>query len=107
MISDHRAHYVIFEFKNYKDEITQAELYSTENYLFPQAMRSTAVVVSRKGANRNAERVILGAFREAGKLIVSIDLDQMCDMLHRRDVGDDPASILSNVIEDMLVGLER
>ncbi len=70
-------------------------------------MRSTAIIVSRKGASRNAERVIHGAFREAGKLILSIDLKQMCEMLRKRDAGDDPASVLSDAIEGMLVGLER
>lgn len=107
LISDHRARYIIFEFKNYKDQITQAEVYSTEKYLFPQAMRSTAIILSRKGATRNAERVIQGAFREAGKLILSIDLEQMCEMLHKRDVGDDPSTVLSDTIEGMLIGLER
>lgn len=107
IIADHRARYVIFEFKNSGKLITQAEIYSTEKYLYPQAMRSTGIIISRKGANRNAIRVMHGAFREAGKLILSLNIDQMCEMLHMRDQGEDPAQLLSDVIEDMLVGLER
>lgn len=107
LVADHRARYLIFEFKNYKDPITQAEVYSTEKYLFPLAMRSTGIIISRKGANRNAVRVTHGAFREAGKLILILNIDQVCDMLHRRDCGKDPSAVLADVIEDMLVGLER
>lgn len=107
LVADHRARYLIFEFKNYKDPITQVEVYSTEKYLFPQAMRSTGIIISRKGANRNAVRVTHGAFRESGKLILILDIEQVCDMLHRRDRGEDPSGVLSDLIEDMMVGLER
>ncbi|WP_372023130.1 hypothetical protein P7L70_03425 (plasmid) [Tistrella mobilis] len=107
LVMDHRSRYLIFEFKNYKDRVTQREIYSTEKYLFPQAMRSTAIIISRNGANRNAVQVTHGAFREAGKLILVLDINQVCDMLHRRDRGEDPSSVLAGVIEDMLVGLER
>lgn len=107
LVADHRARYLIFEFKNYKDPITQSEVYSTEKYLFPQAMRSTGIIISRKGANRNAVRVTHGAFRESGKLILILDIEQVCEMLHRRDRGEDPSGVLASAIEDMLVGLER
>lgn len=107
LIMDHRARYVIFEFKNYGNKIKQSEIYSTEKYLFPQAMRSTAIIVSRKGADRNAIRVIHGAFREAGKLILSLDIEQVCKMLHMRDDGSDPAELLSALIDDMMMGIER
>lgn len=40
LIQNFRARYVIFEFKNYADLIGQREIYSTEKYLFPTAMRA-------------------------------------------------------------------
>ncbi len=107
LVADHRTRYLIFEFKNYREAITQSEVYSTEKYLFPQAMRSTGIIISRKGANRNAVSVTHGAFRETGKLIIILDLEQVCDMLHRRDRGEDPSKVLSDLIEDMMIGLER
>lgn len=107
MIVDHRARYIIFEFKNYGNKIKQTEIYSTEKYLFPQAMRSTAIIVSRKGADKNANRVMHGAFREAGKLIISLDIEDICKMLDMRDDGLDPAETLSELIDDMMMGIER
>jgi len=107
LVSDHRARYVIFEFKNYRAQITQSEIYSTEKYLYPQAMRSTGIIVSQKGASKNALRAMHGAFRESGKLILSLDTDQMCRMISMRENGDDPVDVLAELIEDMLMGLER
>ena len=46
--------YIVFEFKNYEDKITQKEIYTTEKYLYAKALRSVAIIVSRKGADENA-----------------------------------------------------
>lgn len=35
IITDFRARYIVFEFKNYNKEITQREIYMTEKYLYP------------------------------------------------------------------------
>ncbi len=107
MITDHRARYIIFEFKNYKAAITQAEIYSTEKYLFPLAMRGAAIIISPKGASPNAYRVTEGALRETGKVILNLTVDQVCEMLHRKDKGDDPTAVIADTLDDMLVGLER
>ena len=102
LISDYRARYIIFEFKNYKKKITQKEIYSTEKYLFPIAMRSTAIIISRKGPNKNASRVTAGALRESGKLILSLDVEDVCKMLHKKDDGDDYMSVIYRVLDDLL-----
>lgn len=107
MITDHRARYVIFEFKNYGKQITQAEIYSTEKYLLPLAMRSTAIIVSRLGVNKTAYRVMAGALREAGKVMISVSLDRLCEMLHRKDRGEAPSEVIADELEALLTGLER
>ncbi|MDB2439527.1 restriction endonuclease [Hellea sp.] len=107
LISDYRGRYIIFEFKNYTQEISQQEIYSTEKYLLPIAMRSTAIIISRKGMNKNALRVCAGALREAGKLILGINEEQLCRMLHDEDNGRDPTETIYEVLDELLETIER
>lgn len=107
LVTDFRSRYIIFEFKNYAKPITQKEVYSTEKYLMPLAMRGTAILVTRKGADKNAMHVMSGALRESSKLILCISDKEMCEMLKLRDNGDDPTVILVDKLDDVLEGLER
>jgi hypothetical protein len=76
--------YVVFEFKNHTRFITQGEVYSTEKYLFVPAMRSVALIISRKGADKNAKAVMRGALRETGKLMLSLSLEDVYKMLEMK-----------------------
>lgn len=107
MVADHRTRYIIFEFKNYKDKLNQIPIYTTEKYLFPIAMRSTAIVVSRYGIDDNAFRVTAGALREAGKIILSLNTEDVCKMLHLKDDAKDPTIVISDKLDELLRGLER
>lgn len=99
--------YVVFEFKNHTRFITQGEIYSTEKYLFVPAMRSVALIISRKGADKNARAVMRGALRETGKLMLSLSLDDVYKMLEMKDKGDDPNTLLFELLDEMLMKLER
>jgi hypothetical protein len=102
-----RSRYIVFEFKNYLGKIKQGQIYTTEKYLFGTALRSTAIVISRKGGDPNALAACRGALRENGKLIVNLDLNDLCSMLHRRDRGEDHNSVLADRVDEMLMSLER
>lgn len=107
LITDFRARYIVFEFKNYAKRITQREIYTTEKYLYPIAMRGAAIVVSRHGADEGADQAMRGALRESGKLILSISVDELCTMLSARDAGSDHLVTLVDKLDAMLMGLER
>jgi hypothetical protein len=68
IVNQFRSRYIIFEFKNYTRKIKQGQIYTTEKYLFLAALRSTAIIISRNGADRNPEIATHGALREGGKL---------------------------------------
>ena len=104
---DFRSRFVIFEFKNHTDPITQSEVYSTEKYLFNTALRSIAVIISRKGADKNANIAMKGALRENGKLIICLNDDEILQMLHMKDNDDDPNTYLSEKIDKILMNLSR
>lgn len=102
-----KSRYVVFEFKNYTEKISQREIITTERYLYPTALRNCAVIISRQGASNNAKSVIQGAMREHGKLIISLDYDDISKMLMGKDNGDDPNVYLFEKVDEFLIGLGR
>jgi len=102
-----RSWYVVFEFKNYTKRVSQAEVITTERYLFPKAMRTIAIIISRKGADKNAVAVTRGAVREAGKLVIHLSIDDLFKLLRLKDHNDDPNSFLFDNLDEMLMKLER
>ena len=99
--------YIIFEFKNYKREITQKEIYTTDKYLYLKALRGVAVIVSCKGASLNANRAIRGTFRENGKLILSISNSDLLKMIDIKMNEDIPADYLYAKFDELLIQLEK
>lgn len=102
-----RSWYVVFEFKNFSQKITQGQIFTTEKYLYVGAMRTVAFIVSRKGPDKNALAVTRGSVREHGKLIVHLTIEDVCAMLTTVDTGDDPNALLFDRIDEMLMALER
>ncbi|MBJ9935110.1 restriction endonuclease [Acinetobacter pittii] len=102
-----RSRYVVFEFKNYTDKITQREIITTERYLYPMALRNCAFIISRKGVSSSAQTVIDGAMREHGKLIISLSEEDLIKLLEGKDKGEDPNVYLFDKIDKFLMGLNR
>lgn len=101
------SRYAVFEFKNYSDEIRQGQVLTTEKYLFANGLRRFALIICRKGADPNAIRAAQGAMREEGKLILILDDQDICAMLHKRENGDDPSDYLFEKADDFLLELAR
>lgn len=107
-ISDHlNTRYVLFEFKNYLGNIKQGQILTTEKYLLSQALRNVAIILTRKGADKGAKTMIAGAMRDVGKLMIVLDDDQVCEMLHAKQRGDDPTDMLFSLTDDFLMSLNR
>ena len=99
--------YIIFEFKNYSEKITQKEIYTTDKYLYLKALRGVATLVSCKGASTNANKAIRGTLRENGKLILSVsntDLLKMIDIKINKGI---PADYLYQKFDELLIDLEK
>lgn len=101
--------YIIFEFKNYKEKITQKEIYTTEKYLYAKVLRSVAIIISPYGENENAEKAIRGTLRESGKLIISLTINDLINMLKLEDSenGRTSSDYLSVKLDDLLIDLEK
>lgn len=105
--ADFRSRYIVFEFKNYKDPISQDQIYSTEKYLFTHALRTVAIMITRNGEDDGAKHAREGALREHGKLIIGLsgaDLVKMLEM--KRDI-EDYTGVLADNIDNMLTSLGR
>lgn len=99
--------YIVFEFKNYKDEITQKEVYTTEKYLYEKALRKVAIIVSRKGADTNAKKAIRGSLRESGKLIICLSDKNINKLIDIKNNKGEPGNHLEDLLDEMLMDLEK
>ena len=99
--------YIIFEFKNYVEKITQKEVYTTEKYLYKTALRTVAILLTRNGVDKNGIKAIKGTLRENGKLIIVLDDSDIKQMIYAKEHGEDYIEILINKLDKMLVSLEK
>ena len=102
-----KTKYIVFEFKNYNEKITQREVFTTEKYLYTAALRGVAVIVSREGATENALKAIKGILRESGKLILSIDNNDLITMIEKKQNGTNPSDLLADRLDDLLIELGK
>lgn len=102
-----RTKYIIFEFKNYADEITQKEIYTTEKYLYEKALRKVAIIVSRKGIDENARKAARGSLREYGKLIICLSDENINKLINMKNNKEEPGDFLEAILDDMLMDLEK
>ncbi len=107
LMSFYHTKFVVFEYKNYREPISQNLIYITEKYLFPVALRNVAFIVSRKGFDLNAQKAALGCLRESGKLIISIDEDDLIKMIALKERGEEPSDYLLDKVEDMLMSVSK
>lgn len=99
---DFRSRYIVFEFKNSKSPVTRAAIDSTKNYLFPNALRSVAFIISRYGGNAAASKQSLLLLRDEGKIVIVLDQNELIEMLRLYDEGYDSERVLARKVEGML-----
>ncbi len=102
LAQDFRCRYVVFEFKNYSDKISQNQVYTTEKYLYPNALRSVAIIIARNGCDSGATRAVQGALRESGKVILVLSLGDLIKLLRAKDRGLEPSDLLIDHLDNLL-----
>ena len=99
--------YIVFEFKNYRDKITQKEIFTTEKYLYSKALRNIAILVSTNGADVNSIKAVRGTLRENGKLIILLTNHDLIEMLKQKLENVTPSDYLSEKLDQLLIDLEK
>ncbi|MGC0067703.1 hypothetical protein ACPRSJ_09135 [Enterobacter asburiae] len=101
------SRYVLFEFKNYLGKIKQGQILTTEKYLLEKGLRRMAIIMTRTGAEAHALAMTQGAMREQGKLILIVNDEKVCEMLHMKERGEDPTDCLFEIADNFLLTLPR
>ncbi len=102
------SQYIVFEFKNYTKKITPMQILTTEKYLFENALRKVAIIISRKGPSSEALKMRDGAMRDSGKMILTLKDDDLVNMMEDMVSGTrSPSDYLYNLVDDMLLKLSR
>lgn len=107
LIHHYNTRFVVFEFKNYKDEIDQNLIYITEKYLYNAVLRNVAIIISRKGFSNNAHKAAKGILTETGKLIIELKDDDIIAMLRMKADGQDASDYLLNLLEEYLISISK
>ncbi|MFW2607656.1 hypothetical protein [Aliarcobacter butzleri] len=107
IVDEFNSRYIVFEFKNYSQSISQTQIFTTEKYLYPKALRNVAFIISRKGADKNALKITKGILRESGKLIINLTDKDLCEMVKIKNSAGEPSDYLFNKIDDFLLKLEK
>ena len=107
LINFYHTKFVVFEYKNYTDCISQNLIYITEKYLFPVALRNVAFIISRKGFNQNAQAAAMGCLRENGKLIIDLNDNDLIKMISMKENGEEPSDYLLDKVERLLMSVSK
>lgn len=99
--------YIVFEFKNYKDKVSQSVVFTTEKYLYPKALRTVGIIISAHGADKHAVAAAKGVFRESGKLLLLLDKKDLIRMCEMKNGEDDPSNFLMDRLDQLLCELEK
>lgn len=107
LIQHYNTRFVVFEFKNYENEIDQNHIYITEKYLYNAALRNVAFIISRKGFSPNARKAATGILTENNKLIIELIDNDLISMLRMNADGENPYDYLLNKIEEYLISISK
>ncbi len=99
--------YIVFEFKNYTEKITQKEIYTTERYLYAKALRRVAIIIAKNGFDNNSVWAAKGCLRENGKLMILLDAEDLRKMCEIKMHDDDPSGYLLEKLDALLLELEK
>lgn len=103
-----KSRYVLFEFKNYSDEINEMQIITTERYLFGTGFRKLGFIISRNEvSNEKLKSICYGITRESGKVLIFLSDNDLKEMLDCKGMEMDPSEILENKIDEYFMGISR
>ena len=107
LVQHYNTRFVVFEFKNYEDEIDQNHIYITEKYLYNAVLRNVAIIISRNGFSHNALKAATGILTENEKLIIDLNDNDIITMLRLKADKQDPSDYMLNKLEEYLMSISK
>lgn len=104
---DLKSLFIVFEFKHYREEIGQNEIFLTEKYLYANAYRKVAIIMTHHGSSQNADRVRRGVMRDSGCLMLVLNDDDLETMIDMKLNNNDPSDHLYEMTFEFLQDITR
>ncbi|WP_433207476.1 restriction endonuclease [Nocardia sp. CA-107356] len=92
--ADYQTYFVVAEFKNYSDEVSQNQVNQLADYLWSKAFRMFGLLVSRKGPNDSGLAARRRAWVKEGKLIAFLSDEDLIEMARLVDDGKNPFDVI-------------
>lgn len=105
--------FILFECKNYNEKITQEQIYLTERYLYSTTLRNVAIILTRKGLDKNALLATQDILKEHGKLILVLDDNDIVELSNiyedykTEKITYSPSSYLLAKAKDFLLNIDK
>ncbi len=96
---------VVAEFKNYSDQIAQAEVEAIQQYLFPKARRAFGLLCSRQAPSISAVKARRRAWMLSGVLIIFLSDGDLKDVVRMKAQGEDAEAVLEAQMDDFFLQL--
>jgi len=96
------ADFVIIDFKNYRDEVNSDVIEEVSLYA-NRALGNFVIAVSRKGGGSAARAGQIRVFKDRNIAVLAVSDEQMLEMIARKERGEEPEDVLSDLLDELLV----
>jgi hypothetical protein len=103
VFSRFNADFIILDFKNYRDRVGSDVVEDVSHYA-NQALGNFVIAVSRKGGGSAATAGQIRLFKERKIAVLALSDQQMLEMIARKERGGEPEDILSDLLDELLIG---
>jgi hypothetical protein len=103
--ADYEAKNIVFEFKNLAKELAKDDLIQMSDYLKKEALGRLGIIFSRKGPSKGAAREQRSLLVHDKKLILVLNESDLCDLVNKRLLNEEPEEILETLKFDLETSL--
>lgn len=97
---NYKADYIVVDAKNYAKNILKKDVLQIANYLKPHGAGLFGIIVSRNGYGESAYYCLREVWMQEKKLIVSLQDNDIEQMLLEKESGNPPENVIRQKIED-------
>jgi len=105
MRSHYEAHFIVAEVKNLDGQVGKDEILQVANYLNHRGTGLFTMILGRNGMSDTAAWTRREQWVQHGKMIISLDDDDVRQMITTKLAGEDPAEMIRQKIEDFRLGM--
>jgi hypothetical protein len=105
MRSHYRADYIVCDAKNHCAAVGKPHVLQLANYLAPHGTGMFGIISTRNGLDNAASYTCREQWMLHNKMIITLNDDDMIQMLATKKNGDEPESLIRQKIEDFRLGM--